>query len=146
VITAQQYIPEMAWNDTTNSGNTGSILSASGGGASLYFAKPTWQAGTGVPSDLFRDVPDISLSASNFHDSYLLCSDDFSATSCSVGFRESAGGNFSAVGGTSAGAPTFGAVSLATDITGNLPVTNLNGGTSASKTVSTGIQLSCGVQ
>jgi len=33
--------------------------------------------------------------------------------------------------GNAAGAPTFGAVSLTADVTGNLPVTNLNSGTSA---------------
>lgn len=112
ISTALVYIPEMAWNDTTASlsANPPGGLSASGGGASIYFAKPAWQTGTGVPSDGKRDVPDISMSASNFHDPYLVCSEDGDTTPCASGFRDSAGGNFFAVGGTSASAPTFSAI------------------------------------
>jgi len=123
VSSALKYIPEISWNNTsqTNSG-TSAVFSASGGGGSIYFctgvstcvtnsAKPVWQTGTGVPADGKRDVPDISLNASNTHDPYLTCSEDSQSgvSSCSAGFRDGAG-NFSAVGGTSAAAPTFAAV------------------------------------
>jgi len=119
VSSALEYIPEEAWNDTTENG----VLSASGGGKSIYFTpKPTWQIGTGVPSDGARDVPDIALSASPDHDPYLICSEDQSTTSCAVGFRESAGGDFNAVGGTSAAAPTFTAImALVNQYVGNTP-------------------------
>lgn len=112
ISTALEYIPEMAWNDTTQSitANPPGGLSASGGGASIYFAKPIWQTGTGVPADGKRDVPDISMSASNFHDPYLICSEDGDSTPCASGFRDSAGGTFFGVGGTSASAPTFSAI------------------------------------
>lgn len=110
VSSALQYIPEMAWNDTTASISGGGGLSASGGGASIFFAKPSWQTGIGVPADSKRDVPDISVSASNFKDPYLVCSEDGDTTPCASGFRDSVGGNFFAVGGTSASAPTFSAI------------------------------------
>ncbi len=110
ISSALSYIPEMAWNDTLNSDNTGGQLLASGGGASTFFSKPSWQTGTGVPNDSKRDVPDLALNASPDHDPYLFCSEDGSngaiAATCTNGFRDS--GNFlSAVGGTSAAAPTF---------------------------------------
>ena len=114
VSSALIYIPEIAWNDTTFDIANGGGLSASGGGASAvaggFFAKPSWQTGTGVPSDGARDVPDISLTSSADHDGYLVCTEDGSATSCSSGFRNGAGGSFDIVGGTSAAAPTFSAV------------------------------------
>ena len=113
VSSALEYIPEDAWNDTV----AGGTLSASGGGASIFFAKPSWQTGTGVPPDGKRDVPDLSIAASPNHDGYLMCSEDDSTTgglqpSCVAGFRNAAGvnGAFTVVGGTSVAAPTFSAI------------------------------------
>ena len=71
------YIPEGAWNDT----NAQFGLTAGGGGASSVIAKPAWQAGTGVPNDAARDVPDISFSASPVQDPYLICSEYVDPTS-----------------------------------------------------------------
>jgi pseudomonalisin len=52
---ATQYLGETVWN-TLSSGGGG----ASGGGASRYIAKPSYQAGPGVPADGARDVPDVA--------------------------------------------------------------------------------------
>jgi len=109
ISSALEYIPEMAWNDTLDTtDNPQGFLSASGGGASIYFMKPAWQAGTGM-----RAVPDIALNASPFHDAYLFCSEDgpngTKVPSCTSGFRDPSQ-NLSVVGGTSAGAPTFAAI------------------------------------
>ena len=95
------YIPEEAWNDTS----TANGLSASGGGKSTLFSKPSWQTGTGVPADGQRDVPDLALAASPDHDGYLFCNEG----SCSNGFRDSSQ-NLTVAGGTSFGAPTFSAL------------------------------------
>src|SRR6516225_8310464 len=96
---AQSYIPETAWNDTALRGSP----AASGGGASVFFPKPSWQAGPGVPADGRRDVPDIAFAASPDHDGFLIYSSDncpgqppTSVTPCQQ-----------VVGGTSAGAPPF---------------------------------------
>ncbi len=81
------YVPETTWNDSLIDGTP----SASGGGVSIIFAKPSWQTGPGVPNDGFRDVPDISLTASGDHDGLLFYS----------------GGAVGLVGGTSVAAPNF---------------------------------------
>ena len=98
------YIPEDVWNESCADANQcGSVtLFASGGGPSSIYAKPSWQAGPGVPNDGKRDLPDVSLAAAALHDGYLLCQDG----SC---LTDGQGRLFNAevVGGTSASAPTF---------------------------------------
>ena len=96
--TALSYIPEAVWNDegALLQNFQGFFLSpggfaAGGGGASIYWYKPLWQVGPGVPNDGSRDVPDVSLTASGAHDPYLLIT----------------GGNVLGVGGTSASTPAF---------------------------------------
>ncbi len=66
---ALSYIPEMAWNDTA----VLNTLAGSGGGRSILFPKPAWQSGPGVPNDGARDVPDVALAASYYHDGYWDC-------------------------------------------------------------------------
>ena len=98
---AIKYIPEAVWNDSS----TANGLAAGGGGVSILIAKPSWQAGSGVPSDGHRDVPDLAFSASNITNPLLICGDGW----CTNGFRNS-GGFLDTTGGTSAGAPTFAGV------------------------------------
>jgi len=115
---AIEYIPETSWNDTTASIAAGNGLSASGGGASIVFGKPSWQTGTGVPTDGKRDVPDISFDASPDHDGYLICSNAFfvgqtpALTSCATtgSFRASDSQSLAVVGGTSVSSQVFGGV------------------------------------
>jgi uncharacterized protein (TIGR03437 family) len=68
--TANGYIPETSWNDSVKDGEP----AATGGGASQFFAKPSWQNVPGVPGDTVRHVPDISMNASADHDGYLVYS------------------------------------------------------------------------
>lgn len=90
--TALSYIPEVAWNDTTVTGK----LSASGGGMSILFPRPTWQSAPGVQKLNVRFVPDVAMSASPQHDPYLVIEN----------------GTPSLVGGTSASTPLFAGIVL----------------------------------
>jgi subtilase family serine protease len=117
------YIPETSWNDTVARGT----LAASGGGRSSChsspcsggFPKPSWQAGTGVPNDKVRDVPDVSFGASPDHDGYILCN----AGSCTGGIMNN---SFAVVGGTSASTPVFaGILTLLNQQLGNTPPAGL---------------------
>ena len=84
---AISYIPERVWNDTQLGGG----FAAGGGGTSLFFPKPGWQTGPGVPNDSYRNVPDLSIAASADHDGYFVYT----------------GNSFQLYGGTSMGAPTM---------------------------------------
>ena len=119
---ATDYIPEVAWNDTALSLSFGGGLAASGGGASGFFSKPSWQSGAGVPADGSRDLPDVSLAASANHDGILICSQG----SCVDGFRD-ANLFLTVIGGTSAASPSLaGILALINQGTGSNGLGNIN--------------------
>ena len=91
---ALSYIPEMAFNDSPARIASGGGIFGGGGGASVFFTKPSWQSGSGMPNDNARDLPDVALSASADHDGYRIVED----------------GNVYVVGGTSAATPVFAAM------------------------------------
>ena len=83
------------------------------------YAKPSWQTGTGVPNDEKRDIPDVSLFASNgFAGSlYIVCEADQSYGSCS---STSPDQTFLGFGGTSVSSPAFaGIMALVNQETGS---------------------------
>jgi len=98
---AKSYIPEIVWNESCSvaqCGASGAALWASGGGASIFYPKPSWQSGVGgIPNDGARDIPDVSLAASG-HNPYLVCI---------RGSCDPTPPSFSGVAGTSASAPAF---------------------------------------
>lgn len=109
LASASSYIPEIAWNDTAEVGH----LAASGGGASTFYPKPPWQTGPGVPNDGARDVPDVSMAASPYHDGYVAIEAGQAGICC--------------VGGTSAATPVFaGIVALLNQYLGSNGQGNIN--------------------
>jgi hypothetical protein len=83
---------------------TGTTLSSCAGG----YTKPAWQAAPGVPTDGKRDLPDVSLFASNgFVDSfYMMCESDLFLPPAS-GHLTCSTSTFAGVGGTSVSSPAF---------------------------------------
>ncbi len=126
--TALRYIPENPWNDSTrvnttiannirytNSQGQSNIIAGSGGVSALY-GKPAFQSSL-TPADNARDLPDVSLFASNgFEDAvWTICSDNVTDgitiqtfTDCQTSGGQLAGGTtIGGAGGTSASAPAF---------------------------------------
>ena len=85
------------------------VTSCSGG-----YAKPSWQKGLGVPADGKRDIPDVALfaSAGFYSDTfYIICEADLTdGVPC-----DEPDGEFLAVGGTSASAPSFAGIMAMVD-------------------------------
>jgi hypothetical protein len=117
---AKGYIPETTWNDSCTNGIFASLTggstsaeancnnptfksyldsTAGGGGQSSSWLKPAWQ--TGTPGDNARDLPDVSLFASNgfLNSYYLICQSDASSGVCDFGAY--------GFGGTSVSSPQF---------------------------------------
>lgn len=110
------YIPERGWNESCDPGqtvtstncafgNSNLTLLASGGGGSTIYAKPDWQAGTGVPADSARDIPDVALASASAHDDIVYCT-SLGGTPCQINSQQQVVG-LTLVGGTSVATPAM---------------------------------------
>jgi subtilase family serine protease len=130
---AKSYVPEMTWNDSCASnilyeyfGYTNGLtfcnstiganfvdLGAGSGAPSLIYAKPYWQKNIpGIPNDGVRDLPDISLFASNAFWSHaiLFCMSDISQGGAPCNYSNPTDALFNSAGGTSFTAPQFASI------------------------------------
>jgi pseudomonalisin len=111
---ALSYIPEGAWNEPGTTAGSYSPT-ATGGGASQYIAKPSWQTGVGVPADGKRDTPDVAYPAAG-HDGFYACLDYALGEYTNQGINAAdncttaGGGYFFGFSGTSAAAPSMAGV------------------------------------
>jgi subtilase family serine protease len=130
---AKSYVPEIPWDDSCASnllygsfdyssgvtfcnstiGQNFLDISGGSGAPSIIYAKPYWQRGIlGNPADGVRDLPDISLFASNgfYNHAILFC---FSVTSLGgtpCDYRVPVDAFFNSAGGTSFTAPQFASI------------------------------------
>jgi subtilase family serine protease len=130
---AKSYIPEMPWNDSCASSvlfsffgaksaqsfcnsTTGSgflDIVAGSGAPSFVYSKPSWQTGIlGIPNDGKRDLPDISLFASNgfWQHAILLCMSDANQGGVPCDYTNPVDNFFNSAGGTSFTAPQFASI------------------------------------
>jgi len=101
---ALKYIPESVWNDTFVPHSNG--LASSGGGYSVIFPRPYWQAGA-LPASQFRGVPDVVFSASAYTVPYMISE---SWTVADGPSQTPYAETLVAIGGTSASTPSFAGV------------------------------------
>jgi pseudomonalisin len=130
---AKSYIPEMPWNDScassilftlygytdgltfcnsTLGSNFLDIVGASGAPSFIY-SKPYWQKGVaGIPDDGQRDLPDVSLFASNgfWQHAILFCMSDAAQGGAPCDYTNPTDTFFNFAGGTSFSAPQFASI------------------------------------
>jgi subtilase family serine protease len=130
---AKSYVPEMTWNDSCagsvlysyyeytngvsfcNSSTGEGFLDIVGGsgGPSFVYDKPYWQTQIlGIPSDGKRDLPDVSLFASNgfWNHAVVLCMSDANEGGVPCDYSIPIDAFFNSAGGTSFTAPQFASI------------------------------------
>ena len=129
----KSYVPEIPWNDSCgsnilylylgytsslgfcNSEVGGNFLNIIGGGGapSFIYAKPYWQqAVPGIPNDGKRDLPDVSLFASNgfWNHAILFCMSDTAQGGTTCDYTNGTDEFFNSAGGTSFVAPQLASI------------------------------------
>ena len=88
------------------SGGVSNCTTPNGSNCAGGYAKPSWQSGKGVPADGKRDIPDVSLFASNgfLGSFYIVCQRDQTSGTCSLNYPYA---YFLGFGGTSVSSPAF---------------------------------------
>jgi hypothetical protein len=111
-----------------------SLLSGGAGADLAWGTLPVAGGGTGLTSGTSGGIPYFSASGTMASSGALTANRLVLGGGAGVSptIVGSLGTTTTVLHGNAAGAPTFGAVSLTADVSGNLPVTNLNSGTSAS--------------
>jgi subtilase family serine protease len=130
---AKSYIPEMTWNDSCGSevlglqyGYTNGLtfcnstigsnflnIVGGSGGASIIYSKPYWQTNVvGMPNDGTRDLPDVSLFASNgfWNHAILFCMSDAAEGGAPCDYTNDLDTFFNSAGGTSFTTPQFASI------------------------------------
>jgi len=99
---------DILWGGSGGPSNCVTNTQGQAGSCTSGYAKPSWQTGAGTQTDQRRDLPDISLFASDgfFRSFYVVCQQDQTGGACGSSGLYTYGG-FVGYGGTSVASPAF---------------------------------------